>query len=95
MGFEIDPTGVRAAWRFGEQAASDVDTARAAASRAASGAFGPLAGVLAEADRTLGGALSVAAAATVDTGARIESCLADYAATDDAGALEFEGLTPR
>lgn len=95
MGFDIDPTGVRSAWRFGEQAASDLDTGRAAVSRASSGAFGPLAAVLTEADDAVGGALSVAAAAVTDTGRRVQSCLDEYATTDDAEALEFEGLTPR
>ena len=88
----MDPAAVRAGWQHGTAAEDEVDQARTHTGAAAGASTGPFAPPLAFAAEQVDGALATASAVLAEFDRNVESCIADFQATDGASAGTFNEL---
>jgi sirohydrochlorin ferrochelatase len=93
MALHIQPRAVLHAWAKGRQASTSVDSATRALSSAGGTDLAGLQATLTDAATTVGQVLTVVDAVIDETTANIDSCLAEYAASDGASAGRFHGLS--
>lgn len=93
MALRIQPDAVLDAWAIGRQASGSVDTAARALSRAGGTDLAGLQATLTDAATTVGQVLTVVDAVIDETTANVDSCLAEYAASDGGSAGRFHGLS--
>jgi hypothetical protein len=93
MTLHIRPREVLHAWAIGRQASTSVDTATRALSSAGGTDLAGLQATLKGAATTVGEVLTVVDAVIHETTANVDSCLAEYAASDGRSAGRFHGLS--
>ncbi|PZS36685.1 MAG: hypothetical protein DLM59_00540 [Pseudonocardiales bacterium] len=93
MLLHIEPRAVLDAWAVGRRASSSVDTATRALSPAGGTDLAGLQATLTSAATTVGQVLTVVVAVIDETTANVDSCLAEYAASDGRSAGRFHGLS--
>ena len=92
MAIILDPDGVRAGWQHGDTARAEVVDAISRTGEAAGHDMADLAAALGDAARDLDGVLRVVLGVIDEHHGGVESCIADFLATDGTSAGEFHGL---
>lgn len=92
MTVHLVPGSVRVGWQHGTAAGEELDLARSSTPSAAGPATGPFHATLAHAAGEVDGALATASLVVDEMGANVETCIADFLASDGASAGAFNEL---
>lgn len=92
MTIVLDPQAVRDGWQYADSARAEVQDARRSTTEAAGHDLAELAATLTDAAGDLDGVLGVVLGVIAEHHAEVETCIADFEASDGNSAGEFHGL---